>query len=276
MTSAVSPARKDRARGELVNEVLFHPLARVVVALLLPLRTSPVAVVVLNALAGLAAAVEIWRGDLVGGAVLLQLKTVLDNSDGRLARASGRPTVLGRYLDTEADLVVNAAVFVALARVTGAPALAAVAFLGLTLVLSANFNADVLYRRARGRGIDTQPSAQGEGRLARALAAIYAAVFAPHDRALQAISRRRLERILDGVESPDVRLRVELAYHDSGTTSVLANFGLSTQLAVLGVCLVAQAPGVYLWIVLGCAAALPLLQLRREHSARAALRAVHA
>ena len=51
--------------------------------------------------------------------VLLQLKTVLDNADGQLARASGRVTLTGRYLDTEADLVVNAALFAALGYVTG-------------------------------------------------------------------------------------------------------------------------------------------------------------
>jgi hypothetical protein len=61
---------------------------------------------------------------------------------------------------------------------------------------------------------------------------------------------------------------VVLAYHDRLTVTVLANFGLSTQLAVLGLCLVLGAPVVYLWLTLGSLAVLPLLQLRRERLAR--------
>ena len=54
------------------------------------------------------------RGELVLAAVLFQVKTLLDNADGPLARVTGRVTLVGRYLDTLADLVVNAALFAAL------------------------------------------------------------------------------------------------------------------------------------------------------------------
>jgi hypothetical protein len=53
--------------------------------------------------------------------------------------------------------------------------------------------------------------------------------------------------------------------------TVLANMGLSTQLAALGIALAFGAPGAYLWLPLACLAALPLLQLRRERRARRAL-----
>ena len=46
--------------------------------------------------------------------LLLQLKTVLDNADGQLARPPGGCPALGRYLDSESDLLVNAALFAAL------------------------------------------------------------------------------------------------------------------------------------------------------------------
>jgi hypothetical protein len=58
--------------------------------------------------------------------------------------------------------------------------------------------------------------------------------------------------------------------------AVLANLGLSTQLVLLGVCLVLEAPGLYLWLVVGSVALLPLLQLRRERLARRALSALRA
>jgi phosphatidylglycerophosphate synthase len=182
---------------------------------------------------------------------------------------TGRVTLTGRYLDTVVDLVVNVAVFVALAIVTGSPWLALAAFLALTLVLAVDFNVSQLYREARG---ETVPPAAPKGSAAeRALAAVYGAVFAPQDRLVRAFTTQRLERILDGEHDPARVARARLAYHDRLTVSVLANLGLSTQLLLLGVCLLVAAPLAYLWLVLASLALLPLLQARRERLARRAL-----
>ncbi|TML73530.1 MAG: CDP-alcohol phosphatidyltransferase [Actinobacteria bacterium] len=264
---ALAPEGRRRSHKELVTELVFRPLGGLLVSALLPLGIPPVAVVAANGLVGLAAATAIARGDLIAGALLLQAKTLLDNTDGQLARAAGRPSALGRYLDTEVDLLVNAALFAALGYETGSYVLAVVGLLALTFVLSADFNADVLYRRARGEQVVTQPSAEDEGALARALAAVYGVVYAPQDRLFQGLSRRRLER----VGPADPHASVVLAYNDRATVAVLANLGLSTQLAVLGVCLAAGQPRVYLWLTLVALACLPLLQLRRETLARRAL-----
>jgi phosphatidylglycerophosphate synthase len=204
------------------------------------------------------------QGELVGAAVLLQLKTLLDNADGQLARRSGRASAFGRYLDTEVDLLVNVALFVAIGYVTGQWALAVVAFVALTLVLSADFNEDVMYRRARGESVVTEPSTAGEARPSCWLAAVYRAIYGPQDRAIQAFAARRLERLLAGVADPARRAEATLAYHDGLTSAVLANLGLSTQLVVLGVCLVLSAPEAYLWLALACALVPVLLQVRRE------------
>ncbi len=264
---------KTRAGRELLVDLVFRPVAHVVVLGLAPLRVSPVLVVAANAAAGFAAALALAEGELVAAALLLQLKTVLDNADGQLARATGRTSVLGRYLDTEADLVVNVAVFAALGHLTGSLFLALAGLAALTLVLSAAFNEDVLFRRVRGEQVETEPSAESEGALARALAGVYRLIFAPQDRALQGLARRRLDRILAGAGDPRRREEAALAYHDDLTSTVLANLGLSTQLAVLGVCLAVGHPVLYLWLVLACAAVLPLLQLRRELRVRRLLAA---
>ncbi len=145
--------------------------------------------------------------------------------------------------------------------------------MALTVVLSTDFNERALYRRARGETVVTEPSVADEGAVARALGRIYAVVFSPQDRVLQSISRNRLERLLDGVADPARRAQASLAYYDGVTATVLANLGLSTQLAVLGVCLVLGVPMAYLVLVVGLAALLPLLQLRRELATRRALRA---
>jgi archaetidylinositol phosphate synthase len=267
-TRTLEEAEKDRPSRELVVAFVFGPLARALVQLLLPLRVPPPAVVLANATAGLAAAVALASGELVLAALLLQAKTLLDNADGLLARASGRVTQLGRYLDTEADLVLNVAIFAAIGHVLGSPWLALVGFLGTTVLLSVGFNYADLHREAHGRAT-AQPDAT-ETAAKRALEAVYAVVYAPQDRLVRAVSDRRLERVLAGVTDPGRRRLATLAYHDRLTSAFLANTGLSTQLAVLGICLAAGAPSAYPWLVLACVAALPILQLRREQLARRA------
>jgi phosphatidylglycerophosphate synthase len=267
---ALVRAAKDRPAPEVAVVLLFGPLARALVRVLLPLRVPPPAVVLANVAAGLAAAWALGAGGLVAAALLLQLKSILDNADGLLARASGRVTLFGRYLDTEADLLVNAAVFLSLGRVTGEPWLALAGFCAVTLLLGVGFNLARLAREARGGDV-SEPPASG-GRLEAALQGVYRLLYAPQDRALRAVSTQRLERALAGAVEPAARRRAELAYHDRLLLSYLANTGLSTQLLALGACLALGAPEAYLWLVLAALVPLPLLQARREARARRALR----
>jgi phosphatidylglycerophosphate synthase len=251
---------KQRPAVEVVCEYVFRPAAQLVVLAFRPLGVSPPAVVLTNTVCGLGGAVAIIRGQLVVGALLLQAKTVLDNADGQLARATGRVSVFGRYLDSESDLLVNAAVFAALGSATGEPFLALAAFCVLTLVLSLDFNLERLYRRERADERDPAPPARG---LAGLLARVYALAYGSQDRAIEWFVERRLGRLRAG---PAERL----AYHDRATLTVLANFGLSTQLAVLGICLAAGEPAAYCWFVIGCGAAVVPLFVRRELLARRA------
>jgi phosphatidylglycerophosphate synthase len=252
----LAPARKDRPSFEVLCELVYRPLAHLVVLVLLPLRVPPPAVVAASATVGIVGAGEIGRGNLLLAALLLQVKTVLDNADGQLARASGRVTVFGRYLDSESDLFVNGAIFVGLGWVTGRPWLALIAFLVLTLVLSLDFNLERLYRRELGEPVEAMPPAEGA---AVPLARLYALVYAPQDRLIERFVEWRL-RNLPG----------RGAYHDRATLAVLANFGLSTQLAALGVCLAAGRPTAYFWVVLACGIVVIPLAVRRESLSRRA------
>jgi archaetidylinositol phosphate synthase len=242
-----------RAGRELLLEAVFRPLSNMLVPLLMRISLRPPAVVLANASTGLLAALALARGELLAAAVLLQVKTLLDNADGQLARATGRATLVGRYLDTLADLVVNAALFLALAHVTGHSVLAAAAFVALTLVLAVDFNITELHREAIGTSIPEQLSTGG--RTERILARTYGVLLAPLDRAIRSRSARSNPR------------RVP---YDRLTVTVLANLGLTTQLAVLGLCLALGAPAVYLWLVLACLVALVPLHFRSERRARAA------
>lgn len=260
---------KERPATELVVAGFFGPLARRLALALRPLRVSPPAVVLANGVAGVAAAVAIEQRWPLVAAVLLQLKTLLDNADGRLARITGRLTRFGRFLDTDVDLAVNVALFLALASVTGQPWLALASFLALTILLSVSFNVGELYREAHGSP-PSLPAPTGTFP-ERTVEGFYRLVFGPQDRLVRRIVSKRLDTLLAG--EPELRSQSERSYHDRRTMVVFANLGLSTQLVVLGACLVLGAPSAYLWLALGMVALLPLLQLWRERVVRGALSA---
>jgi len=242
--AAVEPRRAGR---ELVLELVFRPVSNLLVPVFERARIPPPAIVLANAATGLVAAVVLSHGDLLAAALLLQLKTLLDNVDGALARATDQVTLAGRYLDTLADLVVNVALFVALGDVTGQPVLAAAAFVALTIVLAVDYNVTELYRESRGTPT-RQPTPTGST-VERVLAGIYRVVFGPLDRFVRGFSSWRFSG-----RSP----------YDDLAVTVLANLGLTTQLAVLGLCLALGAPSVYLWLAVACFLVLGALHLRAE------------
>ena len=251
--SSLGRSRKTRAGTDLVCEHVFRPLAHVVVLALMPLRVPPPAVVVASGAAGIAGAVAIARGNLVAAALLIQLKTVLDNADGQLARLSGRVTAFGRYLDSEMDLVVDAALFAGVGAYTGRWLAALVGFLALTTILNVNFNVERLYRQEHGARGSAMPEA--EGGPTALLRRVYAIAYAPQDRLVERFVERRLR---------DAPAEARLAYHDRFTVAVLANLGMSPQLLVLGVCLVLGHPLWYVWILIAELGVVAALALRRE------------
>jgi GTP cyclohydrolase I len=168
-----------------VCEKVFRPLAHPLVLLFARLRVPPPVVVVAAGAAGIAAAVQLGRGSFLAAALLVQLKTLLDNADGQLARLTGKISAFGRYLDSEVDLLVNVALFVALAWTTGRPTVALAGFFALTSVLSLNFNVERLSRAA-----GAEPEAEG-----------------PATSVLRRIDAARRVRVADRTRTPD-RLRV--------------------------------------------------------------------
>jgi archaetidylinositol phosphate synthase len=198
-------------------EAVFRPLAHLVVLALAPLRVPPPAVVLASAGFGVAGAVELARGHLVVAALLVQAKTVFDNADGQLARLTGRITDFGRYLDSECDFLVNAALFAGLGWYTGRPFAATVGFVALTAVLSLNFNVE---RLARGGPVAWDTSVLGR---------VYGLVYGWQDRLADRFLRGR---------------------HDLFTVGALAQLGMSSQLAAFGICIAVGSPLVYVWILL--------------------------
>jgi archaetidylinositol phosphate synthase len=239
-SSSLARSRKSRRGTELVCEWVFRPLAHPLVLVLARLRVPPPFVVVAAGAAGIAGAVELGRGSLVVAALFVQLKTLLDNADGQLARLTGRTSAFGRYLDSEVDLLVNAALFTGLGWTTGSPAIALAGFLAVTSVLSLNFNVERLSREA-----SAEPEAAG-GSATAILRRIYGLVYAPQDRLAEALAARRP------------------ALTGSVATSLLANLGMSTQLAAFGLLMVVGQPLVFAWLALAQVAAIALAVLPRR------------
>ena len=221
-------------------ELVFRPLAHVVVLALAPLRVPPPAVVLAAAAFGVAGAVELGRGHLVVAALLVQAKTVFDNADGQLARLTGRVTAFGRYLDSECDLLVDAALFAGLGWYTGHWFLAAIGFVALTAVMSVNFNVE---RLARGAPAGWDMSVLGR---------VYGILYGWQD--------RLVERFLRG--RPDLF-----------TVGALAQLGMSSQLAAFGLCMALGRPLVYVWVLLAqvvvvtglCVSTSPNQEVSLEH-----------
>ncbi len=233
---------------EWLCEWTFRPAAHLVVLGLVPLRVSPPVVVLASGAAGIAGAVELARGHLIVAALLVQLKTVLDNADGQLARLTNRVTLLGRYLDSEVDLLVNAALLAAVGWYADAPLAALAGFVALTAVLSLNFNVERLYR---GAGISV-PETQGVTAL---LQRVYAIAYGWQD----ALVERFVERRLRGASA-----EARTAYHDRLTVAVFANLGMSTQLAAFGLLTALGHPLAFAWLALAELVVAAVLVIRRE------------
>ena len=220
-------------------ERIFRPLAHPLVLLFARLRVPPPLVAVAAGAAGIAAAVELGRGSLLAAALLVQLKTLLDNADGQLARLTGRTSAFGRYLDSEVDLLANAALFAALGWTAGHVALTLAGFLALTSVLSLNFNAERLSRRATA-------AAEAEGRATTVLRRIYGLVYAPQDRLAESIVARRP------------------ALAGPSAVALLANLGMSTQLAAFGLVMALGHPLAFAWLALAELVVITLALLPRR------------
>ena len=257
-------APKPRPRSEVLLRVL-QPVATAGVRVLARLGVDPQAVVWAHSALGVGAAIAIAVGGQPAwwtAAALLQAKTLLDNMDGGLARATGRVTQMGRYLDTVLDTLVNAVLFAALALHGPGPwawPLAAGAYLLLMAMLSLDFNLERRYRALRVGVTDDadQPPGAPERRLA-AFRGFYDAVLRPQDELVARLDAAALERLwraaAGGGSAGDVPLVDRLAWNDLWSTATLVNLGLSTQLLVLGVCLALGQPFAYVLAVYAMAA----------------------
>ncbi|MGQ9753176.1 MAG: CDP-alcohol phosphatidyltransferase family protein [Thermaceae bacterium] len=233
------PGSKNRPVQEFLNVSVYRPLAHLLVRLLLPTPVRPPHLVLFHTLLTFLAALWVVGGRDGGAAILLQIKTVLDNADGQLARLKGEETELGRYLDSGMDFLGNLALFLALYLRTGEALLVALGFLFFTLTQAWDFNLEHLYRKARGEPF--RPEVKDPPSFWLTLfRGLYALVYAPQDRLVCTLERTLVKRL---------KLN-PLRFWDEKALAAVVNLGLTTHLFFMGVFLALGEIRAYLLFLL--------------------------
>ena len=111
-----------------------RPIAKIIANSLKYTRFTPIHVTIGFIISGLIATYCILKGHFLLAAFFLILKSILDAADGELARVKEKPSYTGRYLDSVADIILNAIFFISIWYITNTAFLICLlAFLGMQL-----------------------------------------------------------------------------------------------------------------------------------------------
>lgn len=111
-----------------------RPIAKIIANSLKNTSFTPVHVTIGFIISGLIAIYCILQEFFWLAAFFLILKSILDAADGELARVKQKPSYTGRYLDSVADIILNALFFLSIWFITDTPLwICITAFLGLQL-----------------------------------------------------------------------------------------------------------------------------------------------
>jgi len=125
------------------------------VTLLVRLGVSPLAVTLAGLFVSLAGAVEIARGSLFAGGVLLIVSGICDTLDGSLARRTGRESAFGAFIDSTIDRISELAYFGAIIVYYGARGEGGrIAMLLGLVALAGSFLTSYTRARAEGLGLE--------------------------------------------------------------------------------------------------------------------------
>lgn len=91
-----------------------RPVAKIIANALKNTDYTPIHVTFGFIISGLAAIYCIIHSEYWFAAFFLILKSILDAADGELARIKQKPSYTGRYLDSVADIILNALIFIAI------------------------------------------------------------------------------------------------------------------------------------------------------------------
>lgn len=208
-----------------------RPIAKVIANSLKNTTLTPIHVTIGFIIAGLIAAYYITQDYYWLAAFFLIFKSILDAADGELARLKQKPSYTGRYLDSVADIILNALFFIAIWYITGTGIwICLVAFLGLQLqgtlynyyyvILRNKFNGDTTSRVFENK---TPIALKGENQKhVNVLFGLYKLFYGAFDKIIYA---------LDGNAHKSERL-------PNWLMTSISTFGLGFQLLIIAIMLV--------------------------------------
>lgn len=175
-----------------------RPVARLIARALKNSAFTPVHVTVSFVIAGLIAIYCIIQGYYWLTAFFLILKSILDAADGELARIKQKPSYTGRFLDSVADIILNALIFLAIAYVSDTSLwVCLLAFSGLQLQ-GTLYNYYYVILRNKFDGDTTSRVFENETPIAikdekqshiNILFALYKLLYGPFDKTIYALDR---------------------------------------------------------------------------------------
>jgi phosphatidylglycerophosphate synthase len=111
-----------------------RPIAKIIANSLKNTRFTPIHVTIWFIISGLLAIYCILQGYFWLAAFFLIFKSILDAADGELARVKKKPSYTGRFLDSVADIILNAMFLISIWYITeGSIIVCLLAFIGLQL-----------------------------------------------------------------------------------------------------------------------------------------------
>lgn len=216
-----------------------RPVARIIANALKNTSFTPIHVTISFIISGLIGIYCILQGYYWLATFFLILKSTLDAADGELARVKRTPTYTGRYLDSVADILLNALIFLTIWYIsTTSIWICLLAFLGLQLqgtlynyyyvILRNRFDGDITSRVFEN---DTPIALNGEKQKhVNILFTLYKLLYGGFDQVVYALDRNAAE----GKVIPKWLM------------TCVSTFGLGFQLLIIGIMLVLDLKGLIL------------------------------
>jgi phosphatidylglycerophosphate synthase len=189
---------------ELADVYFFRPVGMVFARAARTLRLTPTTVTIVGSLVGIAGGAMLYspRLGLLAFAVII-LHSILDSSDGQLARMTGQVSELGRVLDGLGGYFTHTAAYIAIAAsMAKSGAGNGVFVLMLAAMISSALHAQMYdyhrtcYARAVVKGAAVEPAASTSRGIAKWYEATQRALAGLHPRIEAALARRSKRGVL--------------------------------------------------------------------------------
>jgi len=244
---------KLRPVEEILNIQIFRPLAHLILLKIKDTKLTPETIVLIHTAMVIISSFTIYISESFYldflSFILLQLKTILDNLDGQLARYKNLTSLKGRYLDTLMDFIGNFCLFLAIGLKYNVLFFSLLSFFCLTIVLSYDFNLEKLYKRAIDQSENNQLQnkeleSQEKNNIVFLLEKLYEILLGYQDKFIIFIENVIFEKL--SYKSKKENLKV--VFWNKNYLHFTANMGLSTQLFILGVLILFNLEKLYLFV----------------------------